>query len=81
VGRAFVEPARVPEFFVSGLGYIDDFGDGNHRFAFFTKQDGEQIIRVKLVIATPNIYLGMQQTMTHLGYRCCGGQRSLVGMN
>jgi len=76
-----VEPAVVPEFFISGTAYIDDLGDGNHRFAMFARIAGEQIIRVKLIIATPNIYNSMQQTMTHLGYKCCGGQRTKVGMN
>lgn len=76
-----IEPAIVPEFFISGTAYIDDLGDGNHRFVMFTRVGNEQIIRVKLVIATPNIYTGMQQAMLHLGYKCCGGQRSRVGMN
>lgn len=79
--RDSFDPARVPEFFISGTAYIDDLGDGNHRFAMFSQVSGEKIIRVKLVIAAPNIYLSMQQTMLHLGYRCCGGQRSRVGMN
>lgn len=76
-----VEPAVVPEFFVSGTAYIEDLGDGNHCFAMFSRVGGEQIIRVKLVISTSAIYTGMQQAMVHLGYKCCGGQRSKIAMN
>jgi hypothetical protein len=76
-----IEPAAVPEYFITGTGYIDDLGDGNRRFALCAPLGKQRIILLKVVISTPNIYLQMQQTMLHLGYKCCGGQRSRVGMN
>lgn len=79
--RAFIIPVKVPEFFISGVALIDDLGDGNHRFWCFANQGGEKIIRYKVVCAAPTIYTNMQQTMMHMGYQCCGGQRSRVGMN
>lgn len=78
---AFVIPAKVPEFYISGVAFIDDLGDGNHRFWCYANQGNERIIRYKAVIASPTIYTNLQQTMLHLGYKCCGGQRVKVAMN
>jgi len=77
----FIMPARVPEFRVSGIAFVDDLGDGNHLFAMYANENGRKIIRYKAVLAAPTIYTNMQQIMTHLGYRCCGGIRLRIGMN
>lgn len=77
----FIMPARVPEFRVSGIAFVEDLGDGNHLFAMYATEGDKRIIRYKAVMAASTIYTNMQQVMTHLGYRCCGGQRTRVGMN
>lgn len=77
----FIIPARVPEFVISGVAFIDDMGDGNHRFWCYANQSGQKIIRYKAICAVPTIYTNMHQTMLHLGYKCCGGQRLKVGLN
>jgi len=77
----FIIPARVPEFRVSGIAFIHDLGDGNHLFAMYANEGTDKVIRFKAVISAATIYTNMQQTMTHLGYSCCGGQRMRVAMN
>lgn len=74
-------PAKVPEFRISGIASIEDLGDGNHLFWMYANEGNERIIRLKTCMAAPTIYTSMQQIMTHLGYQCCGGRRSLAGMN
>lgn len=77
----FIMPARVPEFRVSGVAFIEDLGDGNHLFAMYANEGVERVVKFKAFMATSTIYTSMQQTMEHLGYKCCGGQRVRVGMN
>lgn len=77
----FIIPAKVPEFRVSGIAFIHDLGDGNHLFAMYANEGSSKIIRFKAVASASTIYTNMQQTMTHLGYSCCGGRRMRVEMN
>lgn len=77
----FIMPAKVPVYRVSGIAFIDDLEDGNRMFAMYAKEGGERIIQYKAFMAAPTIYTNMQQIMMHLGYKCCGGQRTNVGLN
>ena len=72
-----VTPGRAPSVGTSTL----DLGDGTHLFGMWAKEGDERIIQFKAFMATPTIYTNMQQIMTHLGYQCCGAQRSRIGMN
>lgn len=72
---SYTEPGTVRDEFFSGLAYIDDLKDGNHRFALFRSEGGINVVRRRIIMATPSIYTGMQHTMLHLGYGCCGGRR------
>ncbi len=79
--NGFIVPAKVPEFRISGIASIEDLRDGNHLFWGYACEGDERIVRLKICLAGPAIYTCMQQTMIHLGYKCCGGQRSRIGMN
>jgi len=79
---ALIEPAIVPDVFVSGLAEAEDLGDGNFRFVFFTRQRAldhggavECVVVARLVMPAGAIHASIQQTMRAMGVACCGAER------
>ena len=50
MGVAFVEPAIVPDVYVSGLAEIEDLGDGLCRCTYYVKQKSFQSETTEYVI-------------------------------
>lgn len=80
MGIALVEPAIVPDIFISGV-LPEDLGDGTMRFTGFTRQrsihfDGMEFIVVnRVIMPVPSIMISIKETMKALGVACCGGER------
>lgn len=77
-----VEPAIVPDLYVSGLAYVDELENDNFRLTYFTKQrstyDGgshDMVIVARLVVSREVIIKNITKIMTALGVSCCGGER------
>lgn len=43
------EPFAVPDVYISGLGSVEDLGDGNFRFTFFAIKRGEPEVVASLI--------------------------------
>lgn len=76
----FVEPAMVPDVYVSDLAQVEDLGEGNLRFTFSTRQksmhdyagETENVIVSRLIMPLPTLYALRQHMMTMLGTCACG---------
>lgn len=72
------EPVSVPDVYVSGMSHIEELGDGNLRFTFYTQHQSihgggeEWVIVSRLILPTSAVHGAMKQVMTKLGYACCG---------
>ena len=80
MGIALIEPAIVPDIFISGV-LPEDLGDGTMRFTGFSRQrsinfDGHEYIVVnRVIMPLPAIMASIKETMRALGVQCCGGER------
>jgi hypothetical protein len=76
MGIALVEPAIVPDTYVSGLYDVEDLGDGTFRFTFFAKQrsvhDGkeERVVVARIVIGASAILHAAKWALSAIGMRC-----------
>jgi hypothetical protein len=83
MGIALIEPAIVPDTFISGV-LPEDLGDGTMRFTGFSRQrsinfDGHEYIVVnRVIMPLPAIMASIKETMKALGVACCGGERLIL---
>ncbi|TGQ11200.1 hypothetical protein EN858_14855 [Mesorhizobium sp. M4B.F.Ca.ET.215.01.1.1] len=84
MGIALVEPAIVPDTFVTGRLQPEDLGNGNLRMTFYVTQrslDGisdECVIVARLVISSETVKSLIPSTMKALGISCSGCERLRV---
>jgi len=79
MGILLIEPAIVPDIFVSGVAEPEDLGDGNFRFTFFTRQKSfhdyanvtEGVIVARLVMPFSAVLLAHRLSGRNLGLICC----------
>lgn len=78
MGIVLIEPAFVPDVYISGIIGPEDMGDGNMRYTGYAKQEvfehgGSQFIVVnRLIVPIPVIMISIKDTMRALGVACCG---------
>lgn len=73
-----IEPAIVPDIFVSGLADAEDLGDGNIRFTYYTRQKSfhdhsnsiEHVIVARIVVPFTALIYARKLTGERLGI-CC----------
>jgi len=84
MGILLIEPAIVPDIFVSELALIEDLGDGNIRFVYSTRQKSthdysgtiEHVIVARLILPLPAVFAARAE-MTELFGCYCGAERRL----
>ena len=78
MGILLVEPAIVPDVYISGVFGPEDIGNGNMRFTGYARQEvfdrgGVQYVIVnRLIIPVPVIMQSIKDTMKALGMNCTG---------
>jgi hypothetical protein len=76
MGVPLVEPAIVPDTFVSELHDVEDLGERVFRFTFVTNQksviDGkdEKVISLRVVITASAVLRASTWALRAIGYRC-----------
>lgn len=76
MGILLVEPAIVPDVFVSGIAEPEDLGDGNIRFTAYAQQKSfndyvgatEYVIVSRIIMPVPAVFQSLRQTMKVLGW-------------
>jgi len=76
------EPLIVQDIFASGLADVENLGDGNWRFTFYSQQrssyDGastDNVVVCRIVGSTSAALEAVRTIMLALGHRCCGAVR------
>lgn len=77
------EPVVVQDTYASGLSHVEDIGDGNYRFTFYTRLRStyggdENNIVARLVLPASAVHAALKTTMRELGMKCCGGEKVSV---
>lgn len=81
MGFVLVEPAIVPDVYISGVVGPEDIGDGNLRFTGFARQEvfdrgGVQYVIVnRLIVPRPVVLQSVKDTTKALGITCRCAER------
>lgn len=85
MGFVLIEPAIVPDIFISGIAEPEDLGDGLLRYTSFARQKSfnsgeiDLIIVNRLIVPVPAVIQSMRQTVRALGLTCfCAAHVRLV---
>jgi hypothetical protein len=76
MGAAFVEPAIVPDIFISGVAEPEQLGDGLLRYTSFARQKSfhsgevEFVIVNRVIVPIPAVILSMRETLSVLKLTC-----------
>jgi hypothetical protein len=74
-GLPLIEPAIVPDVFVSELHDVEAIGDNLYRFTFVTKQRSltdktdEAVVTLRVVMASGPILRAARKSLSAIGYR------------
>jgi hypothetical protein len=79
---ALIEPAIVPDVFISGLADAEDLGDGNWRWTFYARQKSidyagavELVVVARIILPHSAVIQSIRKTMQSMGVSCCGAER------
>lgn len=79
-----VEPAIVPDIYVSRLHTVEDLGDRVFRFTFVTKQKSladntdEEVVAARIVISAAAVLHAAKWALRAIGMRCYCAFMSVV---
>lgn len=81
-----IEPQIIPDIFVSGLGEVEDLGDGNFRFTFYCKHHTgakeELVVVAKLIAPRSAVPPALFMAAKAIGYSMAvGAYFPSIGMN
>lgn len=76
MGFQLIEPAIVPDTFITGIAEPEDLGDGLLRFTGFTRQktfhsgEVDLVIVSRVIVPVPAVIQSMRDTVRALGLTC-----------
>jgi hypothetical protein len=82
VSLSYIDPFGCPEFLVDNVAYRSMVGTDHLRFGFYTQEQDERILRVKLVFPVRYVFEAQAETRLFLTTRQqCMHQRLELVMN
>lgn len=76
MGLMFIEPAIVPDIFISGIAEPEDIGDNLLRYTSFARQKSfhsgeiDFVIVNRVIVPIPAVIMSMRQTVKALNMTC-----------
>lgn len=81
MGPHFAQPADVPEFFVSGVGRIENMGNFSRHVLVSERRVGNRILyvpKVHLIMSNANAHLAILKTARELAVNLIAGDETMM---
>ncbi|RTM07436.1 MAG: hypothetical protein EKK31_11795 [Hyphomicrobiales bacterium] len=81
MGKNFMEPANVPEFFVCGVSRIENLGSISRHVLVAERRVGDRVLyipKVHIIISNANAHIAIMKTARELAFNLVSGGERMV---